>query len=168
MFIGRVRPAFPLNTSFLALALVSIWTLSCPIASAQTPPPFVPIIPPSLQTLYAPIAAVDEFTAWQLTIVNRTQQTMPASITLYSREGNPFPVNSINLSAEETRRIDISTLLPNGTIGHSVGGLAVSFLSNLPTAIGAQITISGYHGFGSIDLPVFPDAMYKSALHRNS
>ena len=30
--------------------------------------------------------------------------------------------------------------------------------------IGAQLTISGYHGFGNIDAPVFPDMMYKSNI----
>jgi len=163
MFVDRVRSTSPFNTRTLSLTLACIWMLRCPIARAQTPPPpSIPIIPPSVQTLYAPIAGIDEFTSWQLTVVNRTQQPMPASIILYSSEGNPFPVNSINLSAEETRRIDITTLLPKGAQDRNIGGLAISFLFNLPTAIGAQITISGYHGFGSIDLPVFPDAMYKS------
>lgn len=28
--------------------------------------------------------------------------------------------------------------------------------------VGAQVTISGYHGLGNVDVPVFPDMMYKS------
>jgi hypothetical protein len=87
---------------------------------------------------------------------------MAASIILYSQQGDPFPALKITLQPEETRHIDVVTLLPPRTVERNVGGLAITFVSNLPSSIGAQLTISDFHGFGSIDLPVFPDMMYKS------
>ncbi len=141
------------------LALTAI-ALALSISSSAESPAFQ-IIPPSAQTIYAPIAGLDEFASWQLAVVNRSPGPTPATITLYSREGAVLATSQVTLAANETRDLDIRTLLPEGDTSPKVGGLSISF-TGAPHGVGAQVTLSRYHGFGNVDAPVFPDALYKS------
>jgi hypothetical protein len=122
--------------------------------------PFQPILP-SAQTIYAPIAGLEEFASWQLAVVNRSPGVMPATITIYSRDGSVLASSKVALTANETRDLDIRALLPQGDAERRLGGVAISF-SGQSLGVGAQVTLSAYRGFGNLDAPVFPDANYRS------
>jgi len=86
---------------------------------------------------------------------------MSGTVTIYSAEGNPFPSSRITLARDETRHLDIRSLIPSEESAHTLGGIAIEFTGQ-SMGIAAQVTISGFHGFGNIDAPVFGDMMYKS------
>jgi hypothetical protein len=79
--------------------------------------------------IYAPIAGLEEFADWQLAVVNRSIGPTPAALTLYSREGAVLASSNLTLAANETREMNIQTLLPPGNAESKVGGLL--FRSNI-------------------------------------
>jgi len=144
---------------FLVLvSIVSVMGLRIP-GFAQSVPSAAP--PSTKQVIYAPMAGLEEFANSTLVVVNRKLSSVDAAITVYSREGNAFPPTKISLAGEEMRRIAIGNLVPESA--RALGGLTIAFDST-PMAIGAQITISYFHGFGSIDAAAFPDMMFKSNI----
>jgi hypothetical protein len=115
----------------------------------------------SHKILYAPIAGVEDFAEWDVAIVNRSSGPMSGTLTIYSAEGNSFPPSTITLDRDETRHLDVRSLIPPEDAAHTIGGISIDF-SGQSMGIGAQVTISDFHGFGNIDAPVFGDMMYKS------
>jgi hypothetical protein len=107
------------STSALALRSLRMLLIVCgtalvPMGRAQsdktapTPPP----PPPTKQVIYAPVSGIEEFSNWEIEIANRSNQEIPATVTVFSAEGKPFPSTTITLGSEEIRRMDIRSLLP--------------------------------------------------------
>jgi hypothetical protein len=110
--------------------------------------------------MYAPIAGLQDFDNWEVSVVNRTSSTTPVAVVVYSADGTPFSF-PITLSANETRRLDIKSLLPPQLTKDTTGGISIEFSGQI-MGVSGQVTISGFHGFGNIDAPIFPDIVYRS------
>jgi hypothetical protein len=119
------------------------------------------LIPGGPQTILAPIAGLDEFTNWQLTVVNRSPRPMAATITIYALNGTAFAPVRITLASSETRNLDVKTLLPQEVCEHNIGSTSISFTGEA-MGVGAQVTMSGHHGFGNMDVPAVSDSIYRS------
>jgi hypothetical protein len=161
MPVNRIPPLPRISAVILTLAALGA-TAPFSIVRAQSPSaPAGPVVPHSRQILYAPIAGIEDFAEWDVAIVNRSSTPMSGTLTIYSAEGNPFPPSKITLDRDETRHLDIRSLTPPEETAHTIGGISLDFTGQ-SMGIGAQVTISGFHGFGNIDAPVFGDMMYKS------
>jgi len=161
MPVSRIFSLARFSTTILTLASLAA-TAPFSIVLAQSPtPPASFLIPHSRQILYAPIAGVEDFAGWNVAIVNRSSDPMSGTVTIYSAAGNPFPPSKITLDRAETRHLDIKSLVPAEESTHTLGGISIDFTGQ-SMGIAAQVTISGFHGFGNIDAPVFGDMMYKS------
>jgi hypothetical protein len=76
--------------AFTAFILTSIVPTVQPQSNSTVAPPR--LIPGGEQVIYAPIVGLEDFTTWQVVIVNRSTELLSPTITIYSSEGNPFPV----------------------------------------------------------------------------
>jgi hypothetical protein len=161
MPVTRIFSLGRFSTTILTLAAFAA-TAPFSIVLAQSPtPPASFVVPHSRQILYAPIAGLEDFAEWDVAIVNRSSDKMAGTLTIYSAAGNPFPPSKITLDGAETRHLDIRSLVPPEESTHTLGGITIDFTGQ-SMGIAAQVTISGFHGFGNIDAPVFGDMMYKS------
>jgi len=139
-----------------------LFALAVPLnsyAQIQTPPGVV--VPFRKQTIYAPVAGLRDFSTWDLAVVNRSPGQMGAVVTLYSTDGEKISEANIALAGNETRHFDVSKLIGKSEGRQAPGGVAIDF-SGQSLGIGAQMTISGFNGFGNVDAPVFEDLAYKS------
>jgi len=158
---NRISPCRTINAAMLTLAAFAA-TAPFSIVRAQSPAlPASFVVPHSRQILYAPIAGLEDFTEWDVAIVNRSSDKMSGTLTIYSAAGNPFPPSKITLDRDATRHLDIRSLIPPQESAETLGGISIDFTGQ-SMGIAAQVTISGFHGIGNIDAPVFGDMMYKS------
>ena len=86
--------------------------VSVPVKASPSDPPFVPI-PGSAQTIYAPIAGLEDFDEWQLAVVNRSPSPNRATIVVFSSDGLSHYASRITLNGNETRTMDVKSLLPS-------------------------------------------------------
>jgi hypothetical protein len=159
MPVNRILPLCRFSTTILTLVAFAATAPFSMVRAQSLTPPASFVIPHSRQFLYAPIAGVEDFAVWDVAIVNRSSDPMSATLTIYSATGNPFPPSEITLDRNETRHLDIRSLVPPEE--STLGGISIDFTGQ-SMGIAAQVTISGFHGFGNIDVPVFGDMMYKS------
>jgi hypothetical protein len=151
------------SNKMLALSRLTVASILALLAttSAEAANKPIQLTPRSAQTIYAPIAGLEEFANWQLAVVNRTPGSMPAVITVYSLDGTALAPVSITLNGSETRNLDIKALAPDQASKQNLGGVSISF-TGATMGVGAQITISGHNGFGNVDAPLLADSTYKS------
>ena len=141
------------STVLLGLACLVVSVVS---VKAQDPPP-----PTEHQVIYAPIAGMEGFDNWELSMVTHTATEQPVSITIYSTDGRPFPTRASSIAPGGSRRIDIKSLLPKQS-HESIGGVAIEYIG-VPMAVAAQVTLRDFHGFGSLDDTLEDDMEFKSS-----
>ncbi len=117
------------------------------------------------QEIISPFAGLKNFGKWEIEIANRSDEDVPATVTVYSVDGEPISQKSVELGRNRISRIDIHDLLSHEASRHQadeVGEISVEATAK-PFAIAAQVTLSEHHGgFGNIDSILLPDAMFPS------
>jgi hypothetical protein len=144
----------PVAKIYALVLSIFVFVSYCPILDAQSSATGSD----DRQAIYAPIAGLKDFDQWELTIVNRLSKNVSSLVTVYSAEGDAFPPAHVSLEPSETRRLNIKSLVPAEDAHNSIGGISITY-AGPPMGIGAQVTISGFHGFGNVDAPVFDDMM---------
>jgi hypothetical protein len=159
-------------SKFPFVAALCIWLIAImtgPVSNAQSSTPLQ--IPKVQQVIYAPFAGIADFANWEIEVANRSNEDVPATVTVYSVQGRPFPSSAVTLLGNRILRINIRTLISGGQTpitnrsndNLTIGGVAVSVVAK-PMAIAAQVTLSDFRGgFGNIDSIVLPDSMFPSA-----
>jgi hypothetical protein len=164
----------PSRALLLAFTFIGLFQSPATFGQAATPPagkpqshtlPALPPPPQTKQVIYAPVAGIEDFSNWEIEIANRTNRDIPATVTVYSAEGRPFPSTAVTLGSNQIQRMDIRHLIPGiaGRDSEKLGGIAVEFTA-VPMAVAAQLTLSSFHGaFGNIDAILVSDMMFNSS-----
>jgi hypothetical protein len=152
------------------LGLVGIGIV--PVGKGQSKQTSSTVPPASVsQLIFSPLAGIKDFDKWEIEIANRSDEDVPATVTAYSGDGEPFSPFPIQLGRNQINRLDIRNLLTHGSQHQSqgkdrlqsadaIGGITVEAVAR-PFAIAAQVTLSNHRGgFGNIDSILLPDAMF--------
>ena len=113
--------------------------------------------------VYAPVAGIEGFRVWELDILNRSPKPQTATVTVYSADGSAFPSSQISLQGQETRRLDIASLVPEGMVGHTLGGMAIQY-EGPPMLFSRQIVLSDFSTGGGLDVPFAENTDLRPAL----
>src|SRR6266446_29843 len=109
-------------------------------------------VPASRQTIYAPLAALDDPSAAEIVVLNNGVSLTPVEATLYGADGRILNTSRLNLPPGEPRYIPISNLVPglNQPQAH-LGGINLSYVGQSMQVV-AQITIQGNAKRGSFEV----------------
>jgi hypothetical protein len=89
LLVSLMSPAAKPTHSLLIVTILSLLWANPVIAVAQSISPPGP--PSESHVLYAPVAGIADFESWEIVITSREAVTRPATLTLYSESGEPFP-----------------------------------------------------------------------------
>ena len=148
------------KSSRLALGFVAL-LLICGegLSAAQSVSPPEP--PSERHLLYAPIAGTADFGSWETVIVSNEALPEPATLTLYASDGKPYPPIPISVGTNQTKTLNIRTIVPTMDPSQAPGGIAIEYFGH-PSALLAQIVLRAYHGFGSLDVPLMEANQFAS------
>lgn len=130
------RAILCLLSAFFALCCMSL-------LSAQVTAPVGSV---TRQVIYAPLAGMEGFEHWDLYIVSHAPIEQPASITVFSKEGKPFPAVSVPVPGNGTLHMDIANSLPEVANHQTTGGVAIEYYGP-PMGLAAQITLRQFSRF---------------------
>jgi hypothetical protein len=112
--------------------------------------------PPSTQTIYAPLGFGKSYQV-ETVLNNNGPGNMDVTAAFYTADGTVVAGQTVTLKPAEVRNMAVVDLLPAGERIKRMEGMTLTYFGGM-MEMGAQITLLGTEGAGSVDIP-FSGAM---------
>lgn len=127
----------------------------------QTREPLHPA--PSTQTVYAP-GGLKRFSQAEIVLNNNSPDNKDVAAVFYNAEGTAVTGRTVTLKPTEVRSMKLADLmLPDHPVKKKMAGMTLTYFGGM-MEVGAQITLPGAHGAGSVDMPFSGVMDYHSSI----